>query len=234
MKNCFEFSLLSLTKYVTMMGLLEVLDILNHFEVATGIFTLDVHCLQTEELEKMRHLATKSQFGFSLMAPSRAVEYFVQLITNPVSPEEAYKINTALKTLDLKKNGNTQQFYALMGEAMARRLIFTKLSQIYCPLIEEYKSNKKLLIMLTNNKLLDLNHIQELNVDQMKLAHYTIHNVNSRIKLQRFSQIISRWCRDTNLIELVFEINFELACYQMAKLDERITEDAKKNACLIY
>ena len=216
------------------MGLFDVLDILNHFGVITGVFTLDVSCLQTYDLEKMRHVATKSEYGFNLKAPSAAINLIVQLITNPGSPEEAYTINTALKTLDLKKNGNTIKFYELMGEAMSRRLIFTKLSQIYTHLIEELKANKELLIMLINNKLIELSHLEELMGDEIKIAHYIIHNVNTYRKLKKFTKICQSCCRDTNLIELIFEINFEIDCYQMSRLSDVINDDMKKRACFIY
>ena len=107
-----------------------------------------------------------------------------------------------------------------MGEAMTRRLLFTKLAQIYAHLIQEYETNKEVLIMLINNKLLDISHVQELNGDMTKLAHYTIHNVNTYRKLIRFNQIISRCCMDTNLIELMFEITLDLESYQMDKLED--------------
>ena len=235
MKNCFEFNLLTLTKYITVMGVFEVIDILNHFDIATGVVTLDSSCVKTRELQFMKHVATRSAMGLHIMDHSAAINYLVQLITNPGSPDEAYTINTALKTLDLKKNQNTRSFYEMLGEAMTRRLMFTKLSQVYAPLIEEYKTNKELIVMLINNKLLDFAHVQELGGDEMKLAHYTIHNINSYRKLRRFSQILSRWwCRDTNLIELVYEITFDIECYQMTKIEDRIGEDMKKKACLIY
>ena len=216
------------------MGLFEVLDVFNKFQVATGVFMLDIACLRTEELENMKHVATKNQFGYSLMAPSAAIEYLVQLVTNPVSPEEAYTINTALKTLDLKKNGNTRYFYEVLEDAMAKRLIFTKLTQIFAPLIEELKINKELLIMLVNYKLLDMTHLQELAGDEVKIAHYAIHNINTYRKLKKFMSICRRWCRDTNLIELIFEITFNIECFQMAKLGDRINDDMKIKACLLY
>ena len=217
------------------MGVFEVIDILNNFEIATGVVTLDSSCVKTRELQFMKHVATRSAMGLHIMDHSAAINYLVQLITNPGSPDEAYTINMALKTLDLKKNQNTRSFYEMLGEAMTRRLMFTKLSQVYAPLIEEYKTNKELIVMLINNKLLDFAHVQELEGDEMKLAHYTIHNINSYRKLRRFSQILSRWwCRDTNLIELVYEITFDIECYQMTKIEDRIEEDMKKKACLIY
>ena len=234
MKNCFEFNLLALTRYITVMGVFEVIDILNYFKVATGVITLDASCLKTRELQHMKHVATRTQLGLHIMDPSKVISYLVNIITNPGSPEEAYQINTALKTLDLKKNNNTERFYDMLEDVMVRRLLFTKLSQVYCLLIQEYKTNKEVIITLINNRLLDFNHVQELNGDEMKLSHYTIHNINSYNKLRRFTKIISRYCRDTNLIELVFEINFEFECYHMAKIGDTITEDIKKNACFIY
>ena len=60
---------------------------------------------------------------------------------------------------------STQQlnfFYRLMSEGLHRRTMFHKLSQIYGPLIEEVKVNKDFIIMLINNKLIDMGHLQEL------------------------------------------------------------------------
>ena len=221
MKNCFEFNLLALTRYITVMGVFEVIDILNYFNAATGVITLDASCLKTRELQHMKYVATRTQLGLHIMNPSTVVSYLVKIITNPGSPEEAYQINTALKNNDM------------LEDVMVRRLLFTKLSQVYWPLIQEYK-NKEVILTLINNRLLDFNHVQELNGDEMKLSHYTIHNINSYNKLRRFTKIISRYCRDTNLIELVFEINFEFECYHISKIGDTITEDIKKNACFIY
>ena len=103
MKTSFEFSLMGLTRFIKMIGVFEILDILNHFRVITGVVTLDVHCIKTKEVEQMRHVATRSLEGYNLMAPSSVIRYLTELITNPATPEAAYTINTALKTADLKK-----------------------------------------------------------------------------------------------------------------------------------
>ena len=87
------------------------------------------------------------------MTQSSVARHLVELLTNPGTPEEAFKMNSALKALDLKKNGHAAKFYELLGEALLRRMMFQKLSQIYAPLIEEVKANKEFLIILVNNKL---------------------------------------------------------------------------------
>ena len=104
MKNCFEFNLLALTRYITVMGVFEVIDILNYFKVATGVITLDASCLKTRELQHMKHVATRTQLGLHIMDPSKVISYLVNIITNPGSPEEAYQINTALKTLEKQQH----------------------------------------------------------------------------------------------------------------------------------
>ena len=237
MKNCIEFAVTRLTQFIMTMGIMEIIDILNHFSVLTDVVTLDKACLKTEELSEMRHVATESQNMYTLMAPSRVVEHLVELLTNPASPEEAYKINSALKTLCFRKFGNTTKFYELISEALHRRLLFTKLSQIYAPLIEEVKTNKDLLILLINNKLIDMDHLQELSGCQeyhVRVAHYIIHNINSYKKLSRFNYYMQNWCRDTNMVDLLMEVSFDIEMYQMKKITDKIVEDSKQSACLIY
>ena len=234
MKNCFEFNLLSLTKFITVMGVFEVIEVLHHFNVVTGVITLDEACVKTKDISRMKHAAIRKPLGLSIMTTGAVIRLLVNIITKPGSPQTAYQINSALKTLDIKKNQSSHKFYEMMGEAMTRRLLFTKLAQIYAPLIQEYETNKEVLIMLINNKLLDISHVQELNGDMTKLAHYTIHNVNTYRKLIRFNQIISRCCMDTNLIELMFEITLDLESYQMDKLEDQLKKDMTENACLLY
>ena len=194
---------------------------------------MDAACIKTRDINQMKHAAirTPSPLGLNIIDHKAVICYLVKFINNPRSQEEAYLINLALKTPDMVTNNSTDRFYDMLREAMTRQLIFTKLSQIYLSLIEEYKTTKELLIMLNTNKLLD---IQDLGGDEIMLAHNTIHNINNRRKLYRFSQIINKWCRDNNLKELLFEINFELECYQMGKLNEQITDDMKNNSCFLY
>ena len=234
MKNCFEFSLPGLASFIQMIGVFEILDILNRFQVITGVVTLDVHCIRTEELSRMRHVARRCSEGYNLMAPSSVIKYLTELITNPATPEAAYTINTALKTADLKKHGHHQNFYQLLAESMVRRLIFTKLSQIYCPLIEEIRFNQDLLNVLLNQNLIYIEHLNELSEDAQKVSHRIIHNINSYQKLRKFSSICNKWCRDINLKELVYELALDIECFQMIKLDDQINDDMKNNACLIY
>ena len=216
------------------MGVFEVIEVLHHFNVATGVVTLDEACIKTRDISRMKHAATRKPLGLCIMTTGEVIRLLMNIITNPGSPHQAYQINSALKTLDIKKNQSSHKFYEMMGEAMTRRLLFTKLAQIYAPLIQEYKKNKEVLIMLINNKLLDLSHVQELNGDMAELAHYTIHNVNTYRKLINFNQIISRCCVDTNLIELLFEITLDLESYQMAKLKDQLKDDMTETACFLY
>ena len=222
MKNCLEFNVLSLTKYITVMGIFDVIHILNHFAVltVTNVVTLDRSYLKTTDLAAMMYCATVNEYGYNLMAPSKVVNFLIELLTNPGSPEEAYKMNTALKALDLKKNGNANKFYELMREALSRRLLFQKLSQIYAPLVEEIKTNKELLIILVNNKLIDMSHLEELagsNETPLRITHYIVHNVNSYGKLRRFCYLCTQWCRDTYMIEQILEIKFEIEMFQMTR-----------------
>ena len=164
------------------MGVFDVLDILNHFAIITNVITLDRSYLKTQDLTEMKYAATQNEYGYNLMAPSAVVNCLVQLLTNPGSPEEAYKMNTALKTLDIKKNGNSEKFYELLEEALSRTLLFQKMAQIYSPLTEEVKTNKELIrpIILVNNKLIDMTHLEELagsSDTELRIAHYIIHNL---------------------------------------------------------
>ena len=237
MKNCLEFSVVSLNKYLMMMGLLEVIDMLHQFAVITDVITLDRNYLKTTDLSKMKYCAFQNEYGYNLVADSGVVRHLVELLTNPRSLEETLKMNSALKTLDLRKNGNAYKFYELLGEAMHRRLIFQKLTQIYASLIEEIKINQEFLLILVNNKLIDLGHLQELawnNQTPIRTAHYIIHNINSYRKLMRFTFLCQQWCRDINMVNQLLEIQFEIEMYQLVRLAEMIEEDSKKKACFIY
>ena len=185
----------------------------------------------------MKHCTYRTEFGLNLMAPSRVAEHLVQLLTNPGSPEQAYRMNSALKALDIVKNGNAVKFYDSLKEALERRLMFQKMSQIYAPLIEEVRVNKEFLIILVNNKLIDLSHLEELaGNDQtpVRTAQYIIHNINSLKKLSRFSFLCEQWCRDVNMIDQIFEIQFEIEMFQLSRINDLIVEDGKKKICLIY
>ena len=237
MKNFFEFSVINLTNYIMTMGILEVIDTLHRFAIITNVITLDRACVKTNILSEMKHCAYRTELGLNLMAPSRVAEHLVGLLTNPGSPEEAYRMNSALKALDIIKNGNAVKFYTLVKEAMERRLLFQKMSQIYAPLIEEVKVNKEFLIVLVNNRLIDLAHLEELSGNDqtpIRTAHYIIHNINSLKKLSKFSFLCEKWCRDVNMVEMIFEIQFEIEMFQLSKIDDLIEKDGQKKICLIY
>ena len=144
MKNCLEFCAIQLTQFIMALGIFEVLDILNQFAILTDVITLDKSYLRTNDLSKMMYGAKLSEHGYpNLKARSDLVKHLVQLLTNPGSPEEATKMNTALKVLNQKLKGNTTRFYDMLSEGVHQRMLFQKLSQIYAPLIEEVKTNKK-------------------------------------------------------------------------------------------
>ena len=218
------------------MGVFDALDILKHFAIITNVITLDRSYLKTHDLTEMKYAATQNEYGYNLMVPSAVVNCLVQLLTNPGSPEEANKMNTALKSIDVKKNRNSERFYELLEEVLSR-LLFQKMAQIYSPLIEEVKTNKELIIILVNNKLINMTHLEELagsSDTEVRIAHYIIHSINSYRKLRRFANLCSNWCRDTNLVEQVLEIQFEIECFQIARLDDLLNQDEKRKSCLIY
>ena len=238
MKNCFEFCVIKLTQFIMTFGIFEVIDVLQKFSIISNVITLDQHYLRTDDVTKMMFGASITECGyFNLKARSDLVKHLVQLITNPGSPEEALKINSALKTLCRKVNNNAVKFYGMVSEGMHGRLIFQKLSQVYAPLIEEIKTNKEFLIMLINNQLIEMDHLQELTngSDQdMKISHYIIHNVNSYRKLKKFLCIVQNWVRDTNMVEQIEEIIFDLEMFQCAKINDKITTASQKILCELY
>ena len=59
------------------MGVFEVIDILNNFEIATGVVTLDSSCIKTKELQYMKHVATRTAMGLRIMDYSVAINYLV-------------------------------------------------------------------------------------------------------------------------------------------------------------
>ena len=237
MKNCLEFTVFKLTEFIVYFGVFEILDALNQFQVITDIITLDRHYLRTTDLEEMRFGATKSQYGYlNLKAQSDIVNYLVKLITNPRSPKEALQINTALKSLS-KKHGKSGRFYDMLHEGLHRRMLFTKLNQIFTPLMEEIKTNQELLIMLLNNKLIEMDKLQEISGhDQTPLwtAHYIIDSINTYQKLKKFNYIIENWARDSYMIEELQEIVYEIELWQCQKINEKITEDLQKTICELY
>ena len=238
MKNCLEFCVIKLTQFIMTLGIFEVSDILNQFAILTDVITLEKSYHRTINLSKMMYGAKQSEHGYlNLKARSDLVKHLVQLLTNPGSQEEATQMNSALKALNQKLKGNTTRFYNMLSEGVHRRMLFQKLSQIYAPLIEEVKTNKEMLIMMLNNKLNEMNHLQELSGHDetpVRIAHYIIHSVNSYQKLNTFTYICQTWCRDTNMIEQLLDITFEIQMFQCSKLQDKITEDSKKIICEIY
>ena len=164
----------------------------------------------------------------------------MNIICNPGSPNEAIRINSALKTLCKKIYGNAGKFYGLMSVGMHKRNLFQKLSQLYSPLTEEIKVNKEFLIMMLNNKLIDMEHLNELsngvngNDQAMRIAHYIIHNVNNYKRLKNFLYIVQGWVMDTNLVEDLEEIVFDIEMSLCRKIEGKIKEDINKPLCGIY
>ena len=199
---------------------------------------LDRNYHRTEEVEEMRFGAILTEVGYntaySLKAYGNLIKHPVTIICNPGSPEEAIKINSALKTLCLKINKNTGQFYGLLIEGLHRRMIFRKLSQVYAPLNEELKVNKEFIIVMIKNKLMSMENLQELSGDPIKISHYIIHNINNYRRLKTFLYICQNWIRDRNLIEELEEIVFEIELFQCSEIKEKIKEDRQKKLCKIY
>ena len=243
MKNCLEFVNTKLTGLLVTLGVFQVIDVLKRFDVVglTSVITLDKHYLKTEDVTKIKYGAVKSEHGYlNLKAQSDLVKMLLQIICNPGSPEEVIRINTALKSLVMKVDNNTRRFYELLAEGMHRRMMFNKLSQIYGPLAEEIKINNELLIMLINNKLIDLNHLNEVsyltdgNEQATRISHYLIHNVNHHERLRNFLFIIQGWTRDWNLVEDLEEITFDIEMFQCKKIEEKIHADMSKGLCELY
>ena len=236
MKNCLEFCVTKLTQFIMTFGVFEIIDVLNKFQVITDVVTLDRSYLKTDDLEKMKFGAFVSEYGLHLKAQSDLVKHLVELITNPGSVKEAITINSALKILSLK-HVKSRKFYDMLSEGLHRRMLFSKLSQIYAPLIEEVKVNKELLIMLLNNGLMEVSHLQDLYGNDQSptiIAHYIVHNMNSYKKLKKFTYICQNWVTDTNMIEQLNEIAFECEIFQCARINEKITEDSQNNICTLY
>ena len=134
MKNCLEFVGTKLTSFIVTFGVFSILDVLRQFQVVTNVVTLDQSFLKTEDLTKIPYGATRSVHGYlNLKAQRDLVKIIINIICNPGSPEEAVKINTALKSLYKKVHKDAGRFYALISEGFHRRMLFQKLSQIYGP-----------------------------------------------------------------------------------------------------
>ena len=232
MKNCLDFAHKKLIQFIMTFGVFQVIDVLTKFQVMTDIVMLDKHYLKTEQVEEAMFGAVVAEMGYYLKAPSELIKRLVTIICNPGSPEEALRINSALKTLCIRNN-NVGRFYNLLSEGLHRRMMFYKLSQIYTPLIEEVRVNKDFLIMLFNNDLIQMDHLQEV-YDETSIAHYIIHNINDHSRLKKFCFFVQHWVRDTNMIEQLKEITFEIEMFQCANLNQKITEDSKQKLCLLY
>ena len=119
-------------------------------------------------------------------------------------------------------------------------MLFQKLSQICGPLTEEIKINKEFVIMLINNKLMDMRHLQELSdgVDSdtqvLRIAHYIIYNVNHIQRLKNFLFIVQNWVRDQNLVEDLEDIVFDIEMCQWPKIHDKIQTDTKSKICELY
>ena len=241
MKNCFEFVVTELRSLIITFGVFAVLDVFDHFKVISDVMTLDHHYSKTNDLSKMMYGATRSPKGYlNLKAPSDLVNMLIDIICNPGSPEEALKINSSLKTLCIRTFNEAGRFYTAMLEGMNRRMLFQKLSQICAPLTEEIKINKEFVIMLINNKLMDMRHLQEISdgVDSetqaLRIAHYIIYNVNHIQRLKNFLYIVQNWVRDQNLVEDLEDIVFDIEMCQCLKIQDKIQTDSRRKICELY
>ena len=232
MKNCLDFAHKKLIQFIMTFGVFQVIDVLTKFQVMTNIVMLDKHYLKTEQVEEAMFGAVVAEMGYYLKALSELIKRLVTIICNPGSSEEALRINSALKTLCIRNN-NAGRFFNLLSEGLHRRMMFYKLSQIYTPLIEEVRVNKDFLIMLFNNDLIQMDHLQEV-YDETSIAHYIIQNINNYSRLKKFCFFVQHWVRDTNMIEQLKEIAFEIEMFQCANLNQKITEDSKQKLCLLY
>ena len=228
MKNCLEFASIKLTNFIVTFGVFAVIDALEKMNVITDVITLDRDYNRTDVLENMKWGAFMTKDGFRLKAPSDLIKHLIWIICNPGSPEEAIKINSALKCLCFKVNENTGRFYDLMSEALHRRMMFYKLSQIYSPLIEEVKVNQEFLNMMINSNLISMD--QEL----AGIANFLVHNINDYQRLKQFLFIVENSVRDRNLIEDLEEIVYEIEIYQCGRIEDKIKEDIEKKLCLLY
>ena len=228
MKNCLEFASIKLTNFIVTFGVFAVIDALQKMDVITDVITLDRDYNRTDVLENMKWGAFMTKDGFRLKAPSDLIKHLIWIICNPGSPEEAIKINSALKCLCFKVNENTGRFYDLMSEALHRRMMFYKLSQIYSPLIEEVKVNQEFLNMMINSNLISMD--QEL----AGIANFLVHNINDYQRLKQFLFIVENSVRDRNLIEDLEEIVYEIEIYQCGRIEDKIKEDIEKKLCLLY
>ena len=228
MKNCLEFASIKLTNFIVTFGVFAVIDALQKMNVITDVITLDRDYNRTDVLENMKWGAFMTKDGFRLKAPSDLIKHLIWIICNPGSPEEAIKINSALKCLCFKVNENTGRFYDLMSEALHRRMMFYKLSQIYSPLIEEVKVNQEFLNMMINSNLISMD--QEL----AGIANFLVHNINDYQRLKQFLFIVENSVRDRNLIEDLEEIVYEIEIYQCGRIEDKIKEDIEKKLCLLY
>ena len=242
MKNCLEFTIIKLTNFIVTFGVFDVIDALRKFGVLIDVVTLNKEFHETDVLEEMKFGAILTEVGYSiaynLKAQSDLIKHLIKIICNPGSEgsEVVVKINSALKCLCLKVNGNTDRFYSLMSDAMYKRMMFQKISQIFLPLIEEVKVNKEFLNCMINSKLIDLNHLNQLtgNEQSMKIAHYIVNNVNDIRRLKQFLYIVKNWVRDRNLIEDLEETAYEIVIYQCGRIENKIKEDIEKKLCLLY
>ena len=186
----------------------------------------------------MKFAATRNDQGFwTNRTTDFIVLHLTKLIASPGTVSEAMKINTALKSLTIKKQGNASKFYGLISEGTHRRMLFQKLSQIAGPLEEELKTNTEVLIMMINRQLIDIKHLHKLSdyPDRTtKITHYIIHNVNHYERLKILLYIIQNWCMDRNLVELMEEICYEIELIQSPNIEQKIEADWPMKICDLY
>ena len=142
MRNCLSYATVSLPHFILQLGIWNIIDVFNSFNVITDVLTLDASLLETKKTEEMRFAATLNDQGYWTNRSTNYIVYhLIRIIATPGSPEEATRINTALKTLCIKLFGNSTKFYDILSEGAHRRMIFQKLSQIAGPLEDEIKTN---------------------------------------------------------------------------------------------
>ena len=160
LRNCLSLATVSLPNFLVQLCIWNIIDVFNTFNIITDVLTLDSSLLETKKPEDMRFAATLNDQGLWTNRTTQYIVYHLtKIVSCPGSPEEATKINTALKTLCIQLYGNSAKFYDILSEGAHRRMIFQKLSQIAGPLEDEVKVNTEFLVMLVNRKLLSLHHL---------------------------------------------------------------------------
>ena len=105
MKNCIVYcSLVHLRNFILGLGILELCEILGHFDVCTGIMLMDKEYQKTKDISKTRYAIMQTEVGYwTKRSGKELIAQLIRVLTTPTCPEEAVRVNTALKVLYEKK-----------------------------------------------------------------------------------------------------------------------------------